>query len=116
MDKKSIQVRQEALVEAYNKSRFEGNNTPEETISILKDMIGPHEALLAVAELVNTVGAWDGRVSATARSWAGSIEDAAQPEELEAMRMYQTAEIHPVHIDNIATYCMGAGMGKEDCQ
>ncbi len=104
--KKEIKARQEALIKAYNKSVIEGDNTPKETISILEDMIGPQEALLAVAELVNTIGPWDGRVSAAERSWAAGIQGAAEPEELEDMRVYQPSEIHPAHISNLASYCM----------
>lgn len=106
MDKKAIKARQKALVEAYTKSRFEGDNTPEETVSILTGMIGHREAILAVAELVNTVGDWDGRVSARVRSWARGIEGAANQEELDAMDVYQPSEIHPAHIDNLGSYCM----------
>ncbi len=114
--KKAIKARQEALVKAYTKSRFEGDNTPRGTISILEDMIGPHEAILAVAELVNTVGSWDGRVSIASRSWAASIGDAARPDELETLGVYQPSEIHPAHIGNLASYCMRTGIGKGECQ
>ncbi len=114
--KKAIKARQVALVKAYTKSRVEGDNTPREAVSILEDMIGPHEAILAVAELVNTVGSWDGRVSAAARAWATSIKDAAQPDELETLGVYQPGEIHPAHISNLASYCMRAGTGKGECQ
>lgn len=106
MDKKAVKARQKALVEAYTKSRFEGNNTPEETISILEDAIGHREAILAVAELVNTVGDWDGRVSDRVRLWASGIDGVAGHEELDAMGAYQPSKIHPSHIDNLANYCM----------
>lgn len=115
MDKKAIKARQKALVAAYTKSRIEGNNTPEETVSILEGMIGPHEALLAVAELVNTVGSWDGRVSARVRSWASGIEAAASPDELKAMGVYQPSEIHPAHIENLGSW-LCATTGKEECR
>lgn len=106
MDKKAIKARQKALVEAYTKSRFEGDNTPEETVSILTGMIGHREAILAVAELVNTVGDWDGRGGGRRRSWARGIEGAANQEELDAMDVYQPSEIHPAHIDNLGSHCM----------
>lgn len=116
MDKKAIKAQQKALVEAYTKSRFEGNDTPEETVSILDEMIGHREAMLSVAELVNTVGDWDGRVSDRVRSWASSIEGAANHEELDAMGVYQPSKIHPSHIDNLASYCMRSDNGKEECR
>lgn len=116
MDKKTVKARQKALVEAYTKSWFEGNNTPEETVSILGGMIGHREAILAVAELVNTVGNWDGRVSAAARSWASSVDGVAKPKELDSIGVYQPSEIHPAHIDNLASSCMGVGTEKEECQ
>lgn len=106
MDKQAIKARQKALVEAYRKSVVDGDNTPKETISILEDMIGPHEALLAVAELVNTIDPWDGRVYPAERLWAASIEGAARWKELESMKVYQPSEIHPAHINNLAYYCM----------
>ncbi len=107
MDRKVIKARQDALIKAYRKSIIEGDNTPRETVSFLEDMIGPHEALLAVAELVNTVGPWDERVSAGERSWATSIEGAATREEMESVLIYQPSEIHPAHISNLASYMAG---------
>lgn len=115
MDKKAIKARQKALVEAYTKSRFEGSNTPEETASILEGMIGHSEAILAVAELVNTVGSWDGRVSTRVRSWASGIEAVASPDELKAVCVYQPSEIHPAHIENLGSW-LCATTGKEECR
>ena len=115
MDKKTVKARQKALVEAYTKSRFEGNNTPEETVSILEEMIGRHEAILAVAELVNTVGTWDGRVSARVRSWAVSVDGAATPGELKAAGVFQPAEIHSAHIENLGSW-LRATEGEEECR
>lgn len=115
MDKKVVKARQKALVEAYTKSRLEGNNTPEETISILEGMIGHSEAILAVAELVNTVGSWDGRVSARVRSWARGIEGAADSDELDAKGVYQPSEIHPAHIENLGSW-LCATSEKEECR
>lgn len=115
MDKQTIVARQKALVEAYTKSRFEGANTPEEAASILRGMIGHRETILAVAELVNTVGNWDGRVSARVRSWASGIEGAASPDELKAMGVYQPSEIHPAHIENLGSW-LCATTGKEECR
>lgn len=115
MDKKAILARQKALVDAYTKSRFEGDDTPEETVSILEGVIGHHEAILAVAELVNTVGSWDGRVSTRVRSWAGGIEGAASLDELKAVGVYQPSEIHPAHIEDLGSWLCST-MGKEECR
>ncbi len=50
------------------------------------------------------------------RSWAASIGDAARPDELETLGVYQPGEIHPAHISNLASYCMRAGTGKGECR
>lgn len=71
---------------------------------------------MAVAELVNTVGSWDGRVGDDVRSWAMRTEGAAHPEELKSMSIYQPSEIHPAHIDNLASCCMRVDTGKEECR
>lgn len=89
----------EELVQAYSETR---NNKPIETIDRLVCVIGYTAAVETVAELVNNVGEWDGRISRNNRQWAQSIETAATREELEALTIYQPDSIHPAHIDQLA--------------
>lgn len=89
----------EALTQAYTETR---NNKPSETIDRLVCVIGYAAAVETIAEFVNNVGEWDGRISRTNRQWAQSIETAATREELEARCIYQPNSIHPAHIDQLA--------------
>lgn len=70
--------------------------------------------IIRTAELANTVGDWDGRVSTRVRSWASGMDGAAKPEDLESIGVYQPPEIHPAHIDNLASYCMRVDIGREE--
>nr|DAK83855.1 MAG TPA: Protein of unknown function (DUF3849) [Caudoviricetes sp.] len=76
--------------------------TPAETVAAIVERLGYDTAREAIAEIVNTVGEWDGRVSRSAREWAANVETAATPEDLEAKSIYQPSEIHPAHIDQLA--------------
>ena len=76
--------------------------TPAETVAEIVAAIGYDAAREAVAEIVNTVGEWDGRIWPSSREWAATIESAATAEELEEKRIYQPAEIHPAHINQLA--------------
>ena len=76
--------------------------TPAETVAAIVERLGYDTAREAIAEIVNTVGEWDGRIWPSSREWAATIETAATREELEAKRIYQPAEIHPAHINQLA--------------
>lgn len=76
--------------------------TPAETVAEIVAAIGYDAAREAVAEIVNTVGEWDGRIWPSSREWAATIETAATRDELEAKSIYQPAEIHPAHINQLA--------------
>lgn len=78
------------------------DRTPAETVAAIVEQIGYDTAREAIAEIVNTVGEWDGRVWPSSREWAATIETAATRDELEAKSIYQPAEIHPAHINQLA--------------
>lgn len=95
---KAIKAHRKALIETF---RATMDKTPAETISELVGLLGYAAAAETVAELVNSVGDWDGRVYDYVRTWAGGIETAATREEMEAHYIYQPSEIHPAHINQI---------------
>ena len=76
--------------------------TPAETVAEIVAALGYDAAREAVAEIVNTIGEWDGRIYPSSREWAATIETAATRDELEAKSIYQPAEIHPAHINQLA--------------
>lgn len=78
------------------------DRTPAETVAAIVERIGYDTAREAIAEIVNTVGEWDGRIWPSSREWAATIETAATRDELEAKSIYQPAEIHPAHINQLA--------------
>ena len=86
-----------ALNEAYS-STSTGN--PADTVKALVSMIGYTAAVETVAELVNSVGSWDGRISSRRRAWAESIDTAADNAEMRRYGIYSS--IHPAHIDQLA--------------
>ena len=78
------------------------DRTPAETVAAIVERLGYDTAREAIAEIVNTVGEWDGRIWPSSREWAATVEIAATAEELEAKRIYQPSEIHPAHINQLA--------------
>ena len=82
--------------------RETSDRTPAETVAEIVAALGYDAAREAVAEIVNTVGSWDGRIYPSSRAWAATVESAATAEELEEKCIYQPAEIHPAHINQLA--------------
>ena len=78
------------------------DRTPAETVAAIVERLGYDTAREAIAEIINTVGEWDGRIYPSSREWAATIETAATRDELEAKSIYQPAEIHPAHINQLA--------------
>lgn len=72
------------------------------TVAAIVERLGYDTAREAIAEIINTVGEWDGRIWPSSREWAATIENAATRDELEAKSIYQPAEIHPAHINQLA--------------
>ena len=54
--------------------------TPADTVAAIVARLGYDTAREAIAEIVNTVGDWDGRVSLRVREWAASVDSAATPD------------------------------------
>ena len=100
-----IRDHMEQLLEAYERTR---NKTPKDTVALLTEMIGPKVCLEAVANLVNIVGDWDGRISTKCREWAKNVEGSVLRAELMEHCFYQPSEIHPSHIEQIAREAMSA--------
>lgn len=78
------------------------DRTPAETVAAIVERLGYDTAREAIAEIVNSVGEWDGRIYPSSREWAATIETAATRDELEAKSIYQPTEIHPAHINQLA--------------
>lgn len=97
--KKAIRSNFSIVCEKYAENR---TGTPADTIAEIVDAIGYDSAVVTIAEIVNTVGTWDGRVSADSRAWAESIENAADADSLRDAGIYQPNAIHPAHINQLA--------------
>ena len=87
-----------AAVEVHNETRRSG---PAATVAELIDRIGNRAAVETVAAIVNCVGSWDGRVSDRNRAWAAGL--APDRDTLRAAYIFLPSEIHPAHIDQIAS-------------
>ncbi len=94
---KTIRNNREIIITAYNDTR---TATPTDTVNVLVELIGIETAAEIVAELVNSSGEWDGRISKTVRTWANSIQTAATKDELEMSGVY-SGTIHPAHVNEI---------------
>lgn len=101
--KAEIMNRRNALVKTYTETK---DGTPAETVAALVAVLGYDAAVLAVAELVNSVGDWDGRIYDYVRAWAEGVDGAASRAEQDAARIYQPAEIHPLHINQLGAAMM----------
>ena len=96
---KTTRANIKTVVNIYSET---SDRTPAETVAAIVEQIGYNTAREAIAEIVNTVGEWDGRIWPSSREWAATIETAATRDELEAKNIYQPAEIHPAHINQLA--------------
>ena len=96
---KTTRANIKTVVNIYRETR---DRTPAETVAAIVEQIGYDTAREAIAEIVNTVGEWDGRIWPSSREWAATIETAATRDELESKSIYQPAEIHPAHINQLA--------------
>jgi hypothetical protein len=87
-----------ALLEVFQETR---EATPAATVAALVERIGYPAALETVAETVNTVSEWDGRIFPSVREWAANTEAAASREELSRYGLYQPNALHSCHINQI---------------
>lgn len=102
MNKKEIKHNFTVVALAHKTTITEG---PEATVDAIIGVLGKADASVTIAEIVNTVGEWDGRISSNVRHWASTKADAATKEQLDSAGIYQP-EIHPAHINQIATAMM----------
>ena len=96
---KTTRANIKTVVNIYSET---SDRTPAETVAAIVERLGYDTAREAIAEIINTVGEWDGRIWPSSREWAATIETAATRDELEAKNIYQPAEIHPAHINQLA--------------
>jgi len=93
----------DTVVATFKETYYKNNERPDQTVAAIVDALGYDAAVVTVAEIVNSVGDWDERVSAKNREWAAGIENAATRDELRTADIYQPSEIHPCHIDSLAS-------------
>ena len=92
-----LRANRAALVEARQNS-----NSPAETVDALISSIGYDAAAEIIAAMVNAKGEWDGRITRANRAWAAE-QNAPARETLDDMCVWYCDEIHPAHMDEIAT-------------
>lgn len=92
-----LRTNRAALVEAR-----QNHTTARETVAALIDAIGYENAAEIIAAMVNAKGEWDGRISRTNRVWAAE-QNAPDRATLDDMCVWYCDEIHPAHMDEIAT-------------
>lgn len=94
---RTIKTNREIIGDCYSATR---SATPADTVNALVERVGFKTAVETVAELVNSISEWDGRISRRIRTWAASIETAATPDELEVCHIYGSS-IHSAHVNEI---------------
>lgn len=98
-----IQDRRDAVINAYQSSR---EGTPEETLNALIDKLGYSQAMIAIAECVNSTSL-DGRIYDDVAVWAAEVEGATSSKELDERHFYgMTSWIHPAHLNQIGQAAM----------
>lgn len=103
-----LRTNRAALVEAR-----QNNDTPAATVAALIDAIGYDAAAEIIAAMVNAKGDWDARISRTNRAWAAE-QNAPARETLDDMCVWYCDEIHPAHMDEIATAMQNAERPTEN--
>ena len=98
--KRTLEHDAKLLNEYLNDEIIEGDNNPDNTVKRFASAIGRREAETVIATLINGK-AWDGRISKVNAEWAASCEEAFDEKAGSALRI--STEIHPTHLDAIAT-------------
>lgn len=101
---KTMKNNREILIDTFRETR---DTTPAETVKVLVNRMGYDKALETVAEMVNCVSQYDGRIFPGVREWAENVESAASREELERFEMYQPDAIHSCHINQLGESMRG---------
>lgn len=96
---RDIEDAMKTVVSCYNETRC---GKTDDTVAAIVNALGYDNAMIAIAQLVNTVGDWDERVGSKARRWAASIEEAAERDEMREAGIFQPSAIHPAHIEQLA--------------
>jgi len=99
------------MIDNYEMTRENGQK-PSDAIDAMIAGIGYDETIRTVAALVNTVGAWDQRISDTNRTW--SADKAPTRDELAEMGIYTPSAIHQCHIDQLADAARKAAKPAEE--
>lgn len=103
IDRRVIRIWKEHLVNAYQESRRQGLSQVDAINALVSD-IGEDNARYIIAVMVNAKGSFDGRISDKVRSWAATI--APSEDELRQAGIYYCDDIHPAHMDQIASQFM----------
>lgn len=90
------------------------SETPAQTVDTLVKTLGFETALETVAELVNMVGDWDGRIYDATRRWAASVPGALDKPALDKVRLYQ--KLHSVHVNQLAQAMREAQNAYQEAQ
>ena len=98
--KRTLEHDAKLLNEYLNDEIIEGDKNPDNTVKRFASAIGRREAETVIATLINGK-AWDGRISKVNAEWAASCEEAFDEKAGNALRI--STEIHPTHLDAIAT-------------
>ena len=78
--------------------------TPAQTIARAVAVMGRDAVAQTVAEMVNSIGAWDGRIYPAVRTWAWGFPGAMSSDECNDHRIY--TDIHSCHVNQLAQECM----------
>lgn len=100
-----IQDRRDAVINAYEATRYD---RPEATVEKLVQEIGFNEAMVAIAECINSTS-YDGRIYDDVAVWAAEVEGVTSSKELDERHFYEmTSWIHPTHLNQIGQAAMKA--------
>lgn len=92
-----IRANRKELIKIYHDSP-----SPKDTVDSAIESLGKDVAIVTVANLVNGIGDWDGRLSTKSRMWARSVEGSYSRETLIQNHIYNAQDIHPAHLNQIA--------------
>ena len=98
--RKTISANLETLAEIHRQTRTTTDDV-NDTIRALVDRLGYDTAVVTVADLVNTVSPYDGRIYDRTREWAASVDEALDYESLYALSICQPSNIHSCHVDQL---------------
>lgn len=105
-----IQGHRDAVINVYEATRYD---RPEATVEKLVQEIGFNEAMVAIAECINSTS-YDGRIYDDVAVWAAEVEGATSSKELDERHFYgMTSWIHPTHMNQIGQAAIKACREQE---